>query len=319
MKKRILITSLIPDAAYQKLSRFFQVTWNKKQLTETQLASKIKPFHAVLTTLADPVTAKVLNAAPNLRCVANFAVGFNNIDLPTAKSRGIWVTNTPDVLTEATADLVWALILACARRVPEGEKFVRTTGFKGWGALFLLGQDLFGKTLGIYGFGRIGKAVAWRGRGWNMPVLYHQRHRESPAIEKRYNAKYVSLKILLSQSDILSVNSPLTPETKHRFAFKEFKQMKHNSLFINAARGMIHNEADLAKALQTKVIASAGLDVYEFEPKINQQLLKLSNCTLLPHLGSATLETRTQMALLAAENIELVLLGKKPKTPVILR
>ncbi len=317
MKKRVLITNLIPETAYQKLSRRFQVVWNKKQFSETQLAAKIKPFHAVLTTLADPMTAKVLSSAPNLQCVANFAVGFNNIDLQTAKSRGIQVTNTPDVLTEATADIAWALILSCARRVPEGEKLVRTTGFKGWGALFLLGQDLFGKTLGIYGFGRIGKAVAWRGRGWNMPILYHQRHRESLAVEKRYNAKYVSFETLLKRSDILSVNSPLTPETKYRFTSKEFKQMKPKSIFINASRGLIHREADLVKALQTKTIFSAGLDVYEHEPKINPTLLKLSNCTLMPHLGSATLETRTKMALLAAENIELVLTGRKPKTPVI--
>ena len=317
MKKRVLITNLIPEAAYQKLSRRFQVTWNKKQLTEAQLVSKIKPFDAVLTILADPITAQVLNNAPKLKCVANFAVGFNNIDLVTAKSRGIQVTNTPDVLTEATADIAWALILSCARRVPEGEKFVRTTGFKGWNALFLLGQDLAGKTLGIYGFGRIGKAVAMRGKGWNMPVLYHQRHRENPAVEKRYNAKYVPFETLLKRSDILSINSPLTPETKHRFTSKEFKQMKSNAIFINASRGPIHMEADLVKALQTKTIFSAGLDVYEHEPKINPALLKLSNCTLMPHLGSATLETRTKMALLAAENIELVLTGRKPQTPVI--
>ena len=316
MKKRVFISNLIPSAAYQKLSKRFLVTWNKHQLTETQWESRIGPYHAVLTTLADPITAKVLNAAPHLKCVANFAVGFNNIDLVTAKANGVCVTNTPDVLTEATADLAWALILSCARRLPEGEKFLRTTGFKGWGPLFLLGQDLAGKTLGIYGFGRIGKAVAQRGRGWNMPVLYHQRHRESPSVEKRYNACYVSFETLLRQSDILSVNSPLTTETRHRFTSKEFKQMKPNAIFINASRGPIHREADLVKALKAKTITSAGLDVYEFEPKINKCLLKLPNCTLLPHLGSATLETRTKMALLAAENIELVLSGRQPKTSV---
>src|SRR5665213_370531 len=317
MKKRVFISNLIPAAAYQKLSKRFQVTWNKHQLTEKQLIILITPYDAILTTLADPITAKVLNAAPNLKCVANFAVGYNNIDLVAAKARGVCVTNTPDVLTEATADLVWALILSCARRLPEGEKFVRTTGFKGWGALFLLGQDLAGKTLGIYGFGRIGKAVAQLGRGWAMPILYHQRHRENPAVEKRYNAKFVPFETLLRQSDILSVNSPLTPETRHRFTLKEFRKMKPNSIFVNASRGPINSEADLVKALQTKTIASAGLDVYEFEPMINKALLKLPNCTLSPHLGSATLETRTKMALLAAENIELILLGRRPKTPVL--
>jgi glyoxylate reductase len=316
LKKRVFISNLIPAAAYQKLSKRFQVTWNKHQLTEKQWQSLIRPYHAVLTTLADPITAKVLNAAPHLQCVANFAVGYNNIDLITAKANSVCVTNTPDVLTEATADLVWALILSCARRLPEGDKCIKTTGFKGWGALFLLGQDLAGKTLGIYGFGRIGKAVARRGKGWDMPVLYHQRHRENSSVEKRYNAKYVSFENLLHRSDILSVNSPLTPETRHRFTSKEFNQMKPNAIFINASRGAIHHEADLTKALKNKTIASAGLDVYEFEPKINQALLNLPNCSLLPHLGSATLETRTQMALLAAKNIELVLLGRRPKTPV---
>jgi len=316
VKKRVFISNLIPAAAYQKLSKRFQVTWNKHQLSEKQWHARIGPYHAVLTTLADPITAKVLNAAPHLKCVANFAVGFNNIDLVTAKANGICVTNTPDVLTEATADLAWALILSCARRLPEGEKFVRTTGFKGWGALFLLGQDMAEKTLGVYGLGRIGKAVAQRGKGWNMSILYHQRHRESLSVEKRYNAKYVSFETLLRQSDILSVNSPLTHETRHRFTSKEFKQMKPNAIFINASRGAIHCEADLVTALKNKTIASAGLDVYEFEPKINKGLLKLPNCTLLPHLGSATLETRTKMALLAAENIKLVLSGRRPKTSV---
>jgi len=175
---------------------------------------------------------------------------------------------------------------------------------------------MVGKTLGIYGFGRIGKAVAQRGRGWTMPVLYHQRNRESLAVEKRYNAKYVSFETLLKRPDILSVNSPLTPETRHRFTLKEFRKMKPTSIFVNASRGPIHREADLVKALKTKTIASAGLDVYEFEPEINKTLLKLRNCTLLPHLGSATLETRTKMALLAAKNIELVLSGHLPKTSV---
>lgn len=317
MKKWVFISNLIPVTAYQMLSKRFQVTWNKHQLTEKEWVNRIAPYHAILTTLSDSITSKVLNAAPNLKCIANFAVGYNNIDLVTAKIRGVYVTNTPDVLTEATADLVWALILSCARRLPEGEKFVRTTGFKGWGALFLLGQDLAGKTLGIYGFGRIGKAVAQRGRGWAMPVLYHQRHRESLAVEKRYHAKYVSFETLLKKSDILSVNSPLTTETRYRFTLKEFRKMKPTSIFINASRGPIHRETDLVKALQTKTIASAGLDVYEFEPKINRALLKLPNCTLLPHLGSATLETRNKMAVLAAENIERVLTGQHPKTSVI--
>lgn len=316
MKKRVLITNRLPEVAYQCLSKHFLVTYNKTQLTEAQLIAKVKPFHGILCTLADPISAKVLAAAPLLECVANFAVGFNNIDLKAAKERKIWVTNTPDVLTEATADIAWTLLLSCARRLPEGEKLIRGGQFKGGGALMLLGQDLVGKTLGIYGFGRIGKAVARRGKGWDMPVIYHQRHRESPAVEKRYNARYVSFETLLKKSDFLSVNSPLTSETKLRFTSREFAKMKPTAVFVNAARGAIHCEDDLVGALKKGQIASAGLDVYEFEPKINPGLLKLPNCTLLPHIGSATIGTRTQMAVLAAQNLELALHGRRPKTPV---
>jgi glyoxylate reductase len=316
LKKRVLITNNLPIAAYQRLSKKFDVTWNKTQLTEKQLLAKVKPYHALLTTLADPVTAGVLNAASGLRCVANCAVGYNNIDLKKAKEKRIWVTNTPDVLTEATADIAWALLLSCARRIPEGEKMVRTGKFKGAHPLMLLGADLFGKTLGIYGFARIGKAVARRGRGWNMKVLYHQRRRESRQVEKAYNAKHVPFEELLKSSDFLSVNSPLTDETRHRFTRKEFYMMKKSAIFVNTGRGAIHREKDLIEALQKRRILSAGLDVYEFEPRIEKELLNLPNCTLLPHIGSATVETRDKMALLASTNIDLVLSGRRPKTPV---
>jgi glyoxylate reductase len=316
LKKRVFITNRLPLAAYQRLSRKFLVTWNKHQLSEKQLLSRIHPYHALLTTLADPITEKVLQAAPQLKCVSNYAVGYNNIDLKAAKAGRIWVTNTPEVLTDATADIAWSLILACARRLPEGERMVRAGQFKGWHPLMLLGMDLSGRTLGLYGFGRIGKAVAWRGRGWDMKVLYHQRHRESRSVEKRYNARYVSFEKLLQASDVLSVHSPLTPETKHRFTLSEFKRMKRTAIFINTARGPIHTERDLAQALKRGWIHSAGLDVYEFEPKVDSRLLQRPNCTLLPHLGSGTIQTRDRMALLAAENIEKVLTGRRPKTPV---
>lgn len=316
MKKRVLITNHLPDAAYQSLRRRYEVTWNKGQLSEIQLVSRVKPYHALLTTLSDPITEKVLGAALNLLCVANYAVGFNNIDLKAAQKRGIWVTNTPDVLTEATADIAWALLLACARRLGEGEKLVRKGQFKGWHPRMLLGVDLVGKTLGIYGFGRIGKAVARRGRGWDMQILYHQRRRESPATEKLHHARYVPFGELLRKSDFLSVHAPLTHETRHRFTLREFRKMKPTSIFINTGRGPVHDEKDLAQALRQGVLYSAGLDVYEREPKIEKGLLGLSNCVLLPHLGSATVQTRDTMALLAAENIHRVLSGRKPKTPV---
>jgi glyoxylate reductase len=318
LKKRVLITSPIPSSAYRALSRRYHVTWNKKPLGETRLAARVRPYHALLTTLADPITRKVLQAAPLLQCVANFAVGYNNIDLQAAKEKGIWVTNTPEVLTEATADIAWALLLSCARRIPEGERMVRAGKFKGWHPLMLLGQDLTGKTLGIYGFGRIGQSVARRGRGWNMKVLYHQRHPVSRSVEQGLQARYASFQQLLQRSDFISVNAPLTTQTRHRFGTREFLKMKRSAIFINTARGAIHDEKALAHALQKGIIHSAGLDVYEFEPRIHPQLTRLENCTLLPHLGSATVETRDQMALLAAENIHLVLSGRKPKTPVFI-
>jgi len=316
LRKAVLITNRIPDSAYRLLRQKFSVTWSKRQLTERELISRISPYHAILTTLADPITSKVLTAASNLECVANYAVGHNNIDLVTAKKKGVWVTNTPEVLTEATADIAWALILSCARRLPEGEKTIRTKAFKGWDPLFLRGLELNRKTLGIYGFGRIGQAVARRGKGWNMSILYHQRHRANPRIERSLDARFVPFESLLGRSDILSLHAPLTPETKHRFGRREFAKMRRNSIFINTARGGLHDERELVRALKRGPLFSAGLDVYEFEPKINPSLLSRPNCTLLPHLGSATVETRDRMARLAAENIKSVLLGRSPKTPV---
>lgn len=316
MKLKVLITDHVPPVAFKKLRNKFQVTWNKSHWTESQLVSKIGPYHALLTTLADPITAQVFQAANNLKCVANFAVGFNNIDITEAKKRGIWVTNTPDVLTEATADIAWALILACARRVHEGEAIVRRGQFKGWHPLMLRGLDLKGKTLGLFGFGRIGKATARRAKGWNMRILYHQRTREKGSTERLYAARYVPFSTLLRESDILSLHAPLTPETRHRFTSSEFQKMKPNSLFINTARGPLHKEKDLVKALKKGPLFSAGLDVYEFEPSIDRELVKLQNCLLLPHLGSATQATRDHMAVLCADNIARILRGRPPLTPV---
>lgn len=316
MKPKVLITNQVPVLAFHRLQKRFQVTWNRSQLTERQIFSKVRPYHALLTTLADPITARVLQNATHLKCVSNYAVGFNNIDLVEAKRLGIWVTNTPDVLTEATADIAWALILACARRLPEGETMVRQGRFKGWHSLMLRGLDLEGKTLGLYGFGRIGKGTARRAKGWNMKVIYHQRTREKGSVEKAFGARYVSFQELLKRSDILSLHTPLTPETRHRFTRTEFQKMKPNSIFINTARGLLHSEKDLVQALKKGPLFSAGLDVYEFEPKIDRELLKLPNCVLLPHLGSATLATRDHMAILCADNIQRVLDGRRPLTPV---
>jgi glyoxylate reductase len=236
--------------------------------------------------------------------------------LEAARAKGIVVTNTPGVLTESTADLAWALILSCARRIPEGDRLVRSRRFKGANLLMLRGLDLKDKTLGIYGCGRIGQAVARRGRGWDMNVLYHNRRPLRASLEKSLPATYVSFQRLLNKSDYLVVTAPLTDETRCRFSIKEFKRMRPTAVFINIGRGPIHRECDLAEALSRKYLFYAGLDVYEREPRIDPGLLKSDRVTLLPHIGSASIETRKTMALLAARNLDMVLKGKKPINPV---
>lgn len=315
-KPRVLLTVDMPRVAFELLRKRFKVDWNKHQLTEDQLSQKVKPYDALLATSADKVTEKVLTSAPKLKVVANLAVGFNNIDLEAARRHGVVVTNTPDVLTDATADLTWTLLLSCARRLPEGERLLQAGKFKGVHPLMLLGSDLQGKTLGIYGCGRIGQAVAKRGRGWDMKVLYHNRARLSPQRERELNAQYVSFETLLKRSDFLCVTAPLTPETDGRFTLREFKKMKRTAIFINTGRGRIHREGDLVTALRKGYLRYAGLDVYEKEPQIHPGLLHSDRVTLLPHLGSATVGTRDAMATLAARNIELVLTGRQPLTPV---
>jgi len=316
MKPTVLITYEIPQVAYAFLRRRYSVTWNKKKLTEDQLTRKIGPYQGLLTTLADPLTSRVLRAGRALKVVANFAVGFNNIDLAAARELGIRVTNTPEVLTDATADLTWALLLSCARRIPEGERLVRSGKFKGTHPLMLLGLDLRGKTLGIYGCGRIGQAVARRSRGWDMKVIYHNRRRLDPRLERPLGARFVPFDRLVQESDFLVVTAPLTPETRGRFTYRDFKRMKPTAVFINTGRGPIHIEKDLARALGEGIPFYAGLDVYEKEPQVDPRLLRSDRVTLLPHIGSATVQTRDTMALLAARNIDLVLNGKEPLTPV---
>jgi len=314
--KKILITGDIPDDAYLLLKKKHHVVWNKASISHDQLLRAVKPCQGLLTLIGNRIDALVMEAAPRLQCIANYGVGYNNIDVVEAKKRGIVVTNTPDVLTDATADIAWALILACSRRIPEGEAMVRNKRFKDWHAKMLLGRDLRGKTLGIFGFGRIGQAIARRASGWEMPVLYHQRHPIASSLEKNLRARFVSFETLLKRSDILSVNAPLTPLTRHRFTRREFNRMKEGAIFINTARGLLHDEKDLAMALKSGRLFSAGLDVYENEPQVHPDLLKRPNSTLLPHLGSATRETRAKMALLAAQNLQEVLAGHKPLTPV---
>lgn len=275
-----------------------------------ELRARVADKDALVCLLTDTIGRDVLDAALRLKIVANVAVGFNNIDVVHARSRGVVVTNTPDVLTEAVADFTWALLLAITRRVSEGERLVRRGAWKGWALDFMLGSALAGKQLGIVGLGRIGRAVANRAPGFGMRVVYSSRH------EPRVSPDQVSFDHLLATSDVVSVHVPLTPDTRHLIDQRALSRMKPTAYLVNTSRGPVVDEAALAAALAERVIAGAALDVYEHEPQIHPDLLGLENALLAPHLGSATVETRTAMADLAVENVLAVLAGKRALTPV---
>jgi glyoxylate reductase len=287
-------------------------------LSPAGLAQRLRGARALMPLLTDTVDAPLMDAAPTLEIIANVAVGYNNVDVPAAHQRGITVTNTPGVLTEATADLTLALLLAAARRIPEADAYLRAGHFTGW-ELFQphLGLDVTGQTLGIVGMGRIGSAVARRAHhGFNMPILYTSPS-PAPEIERELNARRVPLQTLLRESDFASLHVPLTPGTRHLIGTPQLALMKPTAILINTARGPVVDEAALAAALQSKTIAGAALDVFEDEPTVHPTLLSLhENVVLLPHLGSATTTTRQNMALTAARNIVAVLTGNPPLNPV---
>ncbi len=318
MKPKVFVTARIPDEGLELLQKDCDVTVNEKDgtLTKQELIGGIGCGDAVLSMLSDAITEDVLNACTNLRVIANYAVGYNNIDIKAATKRGIIVTNTPGVLTEATADLAWALLMDVARRVTEGDRMTRAGKFTGWAPKLLLGYDVYGATLGIIGFGRIGKAMARRAKGFNMRVLYHQRNRSSQEIEKQCNANYATLEELLKTSDFISLHCPLTPETKYLIGEKQLAMMKPSAVLINTARGPVVNESALVRALKEKRIFGAAFDVYENEPKLSEGLTELENVVLAPHIGSASLATRAKMSLMAAQSILDVLSGKTPENVV---
>jgi glyoxylate reductase len=262
------------------------------------------------------VSSELLENAPRLRVISNVGVGYDNIDVAACTRRRILVTNTPDVLTEATADLAFALLMAVARRLVEGDRYVREGHWHYWKWAHLWGTDLFRKTLGVYGLGRIGKAVARRARGFSMRVLYYDIVRPSPALEQELGAQFVDRETLLREADFLTLHVPLTPETHHLISAREFAMMKSMAFLINAARGKVVDETALVEALESKRIAGAGLDVFEQEPHVHPTLLALPNVVLAPHVGSATSETRLAMAMLAAENLLAALEGRRPPNPV---
>ena len=284
--------------------------------TQAEILAGIREAQAAICTLNERFDSDMLAAAPSLRVIANYAVGYNNIDVDAAKARGVIVTNTPDVLTNATADITWALILAVARRVVEGDQLVRQHRWTGWSPTQLLGVDLCGKTLGIIGMGRIGQAVARRAAGFEMNVLYWTRSERSPQ-SSNPSWQRVPFEELLRRADLLSLHIPLTSETKHLINDAALRLMKPTAFLINAARGPVVDEAALVKTLREGRLAGAGLDVYEKEPELSPGLRELSQVVLLPHLGSATVETRIKMGLMCVENVLAVLEGKPAPNRVV--
>lgn len=284
-------------------------------MPRAELLARMADKQAVLTCITDRVDDEFLDAAPQLKIVGNFGVGYNHIDVAAARKHGVIVTNTPDVLTDATAELTWAIILDAARRVSEGDRLIRRGGWTGWRPDFLLGTGLRGKQLGIVGFGRIGQAVGEKAAAFGMSVAYSGRS-AGKAAAVSFAARQMSFDELLVTSDVVSIHTPLTPETTHLFDKRALARMKRTAFLVNTSRGPVVDEAALAWALGERLIAGAALDVFEDEPRVHPGLLAFENVVLVPHLGSATRETRTAMADLAARNIIAVLGGKPPLTPV---
>jgi glyoxylate reductase len=308
----------MPSAVMQRLDESCVVDLNEgADLTEDQLIARLHDKEGLVAVFTNHVTRRVIESAPRLRVIANVAVGYNNIDLQAARERGVVVTNTPDVLTEATANLTWAMILDITRRVSEGDRLVRRGGWKGWTFNFMLGSDLAGKQLGVVGMGRIGRAVARRARAFDMRIACFSPQspavRSAPAFD---SAESMPLDRLLATSDVVTLHCPLTDATRHLINQTTLARMRRSAYLINVARGPVVDEAALAWALKNRLIAGAALDVYEREPEVQQELLALENVVLSPHLGSSTTETRVAMADLAAVNVIAVLAGKPAVTPV---
>jgi glyoxylate reductase len=318
MTPTVFLTRALPDPVMKEIRRHFRLRFNREDrpLSQEEILRGARQADGLISMLSDRIDGEIINAAPHLRIIANYAVGYNNIDLNAARERGVFVTNTPGVLTETTADLTWALMLAVARRLPEGEQLARSGKWTGWAPTQLLGGDVFGKTLGLIGMGRIGQAVARRAIGFEMRVIYHNRHRLPVRDEKRLRLSFLPLPDLLRESDFVSLHLPLTKESHHLIDRKAFKMMKTTAILINTARGPIVDEKALIDALDQKKIAGAGLDVFEEEPAVPKALCESKEVVLLPHLGSASLETRTRMGRIVLENLVAALTGKIPPNMV---
>ncbi|CAA9448528.1 MAG: Glyoxylate reductase / Hydroxypyruvate reductase [uncultured Rubrobacteraceae bacterium] len=316
MAERVLVTREIPEEGLRPLKDFEVTVLSEKIPERGELLEAVKGAAGVLSTLTENVDAEFMDAAGDgLKVVANMAVGYDNVDIDAAQERGVVVTNTPGVLDETTADTAFMLLLAAARRLGEGERIVRAGRWEAWGPKMLTGPDVWGKRLGILGFGGIGQAVARRARGFGMEILYYNRSRKEEA-ERALGAQYLDLDELLRTCDFFSIHTPLTEETKHLIGAPEFEKMKTEAVLVNTSRGPVVDEAALADALAEGRIFAAGLDVYEEEPKVHPKLLELENVVLAPHIGSASIETRDKMAVTAGEDLRAVLRGERPKNPV---
>lgn len=321
MKYKLLITRPIPDKVIEKAKEFFDVEVRNSVLptSKTELINALQNYDAIITAIGDKFDEEIFFKirSPRTKIISNFGVGYDHLDLNAASKSKIRVTNTPDVVTDATADIAMTLILMTARRAIEGDKLVRSGNWKGWNPMQMLGTHVTGSTVGIIGMGRIGKAIALRcNMGFGMPVVYYNRSKvDSVDLKNSYQAS--SLNELLSVSDVVVISIPGGPDTYHLIDKKAFDQMKSGSILINIARGEIVKESDLITALRDKNISGAGLDVYEFEPLVSSKLIDLENVVLLPHLGTAALSVREEMGFIALQNIITILLEKKPTPNLI--
>lgn len=313
----VFITRSIPEAGIKFLQKKYKVKVYRKSnpIPREQLIKEVKHCDGIISLLTDKIDREVIDSMEQCKVIANYAVGYNNIDVEYARSKKILVTNTPDVLTDSTADLAMTLTLACARKVVEGEEMMRKNKFKGWHPTLLLGVELKNKVFGILGAGRIGSATALRAAAFGCKILYYS-NKKNNLLEAKTNAKKVHLNTLLKKSDIISIHLPLNPKTNQLLDKNKLELLKPSSIIINTARGEIIDEKHLIKMLKANRIFSAGFDVYQNEPRVNPALLKLKNVVLLPHLGSATNDARNEMSILAAKNVDAVLSGKSPITPV---
>lgn len=317
-KPKALATRMLFDEARAILDQHLDVEYwtGPERITRAELLQHVADKDALLCLPTEKVDDELLTAAPKLKVAATISVGYDNIDVPACTRHRVVATNTPGVLDETTADFAWTILMAVARRLIEGENWVRSGTWPGMDMDQLLGSDVYGKTLGIIGFGRIGRCLARRAQGFKMRVLYNNRNRVAPGIEREFGAEFADMDRLLRESDFVSIHAPLSPETRHLISTEQLAKMKPTAFLINTSRGPVVDEAALVAALEQKKIAGAALDVYEREPLVHPGLLPRKDVVLAPHLGSATLETRTKMAVVAARNVIAVLEGQRPPNPL---